>query len=393
MVASTTTLNDVCIFIEDCLHATAPTVKEGIPLVRTPNIGRGRLNLEGVQRVTLDTYLQWTRRAAPRAGDLILAREAPAGNVALVAHGQTVCLGQRTVHLRPDPTQVDPGFLCYFLLTPKMQGLLLAAETGATAKHVNMKDIRRLPLVALPSLEQQKRIGSIVGSFDDLIEKNRRRIKLLEEAARLIYREWFVHLRFPGHEHTKIVDGLPEGWRRSTLGFEASIQMGQSPDSSFYNFEERGLPFHQGVKDFGTRFPSTSTWCDGPGRKALKGDILLSVRAPVGRLNLAPCDLVIGRGLAAVRAKDQRQSLLFHHLKAFFFTEDRIGTGVIYASVTKDDVHRIEVIKASEIVADEFERSVGQIEAQIAVLGEAIQRLGRARDLLLPRLMSGEIEV
>ena len=195
------TLNDVCEFIADCLHATAPTQEDGYPLIRTPNIGKGRLILDGVYRVSEDTYKEWTRRAVPEANDLVLAREAPAGNVAIIKNGQQVCLGQRTVHLRPDPNQVDPDFLCYFLLTPQQQGLLLAGETGATAKHVNMKDIRRLSLKHLPGIEVQQRIGAILSTYDELIENNRRRIQLLEEASRLLYREWYVHLRFPGHEH------------------------------------------------------------------------------------------------------------------------------------------------------------------------------------------------
>jgi type I restriction enzyme S subunit len=197
------TLNDACQFIVDCLHATAPTESEGFPLIRTPNVGKGRIDFANVYRVSEDTYQTWTKRAVPEPGDLILAREAPAGNVAIVKEGEKVCLGQRTVHLRPDSTKVDPDFLCYFLLAPPQQGKLLAGETGATAKHVNMKDIRRLELSGLPSLPSQKAAGALLAAYDDLLENNRRRMALLEEAARQVYREWFVHLRFPGYEHTR----------------------------------------------------------------------------------------------------------------------------------------------------------------------------------------------
>ena len=131
MSKSPLTLDHVCEFIVDCLHATASFQDEGYPMVRTPNIGKGRLNLEGVYRVSQETYEKWTRRAVPQIGDLILAREAPAGNVAIVKEGQQVCLGQRTVHLRPDPTRMDPDFLCYFLLAPKQQGAHLAALVPA----------------------------------------------------------------------------------------------------------------------------------------------------------------------------------------------------------------------------------------------------------------------
>ena len=220
------TLNDVCEFIVDCLHATAPTQDEGYPLIRTPNIGKGRLSLDGVYRVSEDTYEKWTRRAVPQENDLILVREATAGNVAIVKNGQQVCLGQRTVHLRPDAKQVDPDFLCYYLLSPQQQGALLAGETGATSKHVNMKDIRRLPLIDLPKRDIQQTIGRVISTYDDLIENNRRRIQLLEQAARLLYREWFVHLRFPGHEHATITDSVPEGWDKKHLSELLNTQYG-----------------------------------------------------------------------------------------------------------------------------------------------------------------------
>src|SRR5687768_9930319 len=117
-------LRDACEFIVDCLHSTAVTETLGYALIRTPNVGKGRLILADVQRVSSDTYEERTRRGIPKEGDLILAREAPAGNVAIVKNGETVCLGQRTVHLRPNRATVAPDFLCYYLLAPPQQARL-----------------------------------------------------------------------------------------------------------------------------------------------------------------------------------------------------------------------------------------------------------------------------
>ena len=236
------TLDDVCGFIVDCLHKTAPLQLTGYPSIRTPNVGRGRLILDGVYRVSEEVYKEWTKRAVPEPGDLILAREAPAGNVAVIKDGQTVCLGQRTVHLRPDLETIDSDFLCYYLLAPRQQGLLLAGETGATARHVNMRDIRRLEMGHLPSLVTQTKLGHTLASYDDLIENNRRRITLLEAAARLLYREWFVHFRFPGHEHVNITDGLPDGWERRTLFDESNATYGHAFKSELFNESEEGMP-------------------------------------------------------------------------------------------------------------------------------------------------------
>ncbi len=266
----TSTLNDVCELIVDCLHNTAPTQKEGYPLIRTPNIQRGRLDLKSVYRVSEENYDIWTQRAVPQTNDLILAREAPAGNVAIVKEGQTVCLGQRTVLLRPNAEIVDPDFLCYFLLAPKQQGRLLAGETGATAKHVNMKDIRRLSVEGLPDLDVQKKAGRILAAYDDLIENNRRRIELLEESARLLYREWFVYLRFPGHEHTPIIDDIPEGWKLVTLDKVLTITQGFSFKSQdFIEQETKNIVVTMGNFKENGGFPLPSDLCHPSTKKTL----------------------------------------------------------------------------------------------------------------------------
>lgn len=225
-------LNEICELIVDCPHSTATDEGAGYPLIRTPNIGPGYFNLEGVHRVSKAAYDKRNLRAIPRPNDLILAREAPAGNVAIIPDGAEFCLGQRTVLIRPDASKVYPLFLNYYLNAPEQRHKLLRNANGATVSHVNMPIIRNLS-VDLPSVEAQKRIASILGAYDALIENNRKQIKLLEEAAQRLYKEWFIDLRFPGHE-TATIDPqteLPEGWSRSALGSFAHVVMGQSPKS------------------------------------------------------------------------------------------------------------------------------------------------------------------
>ncbi|MDP2033350.1 MAG: restriction endonuclease subunit S [Polaromonas sp.] len=155
-------LAELCELIVDCEHKTAPTQEEGIPSIRTPNIGKGVLLLDGVYRVSEETYRLWTRRAEPLPGDLILAREAPAGNVAVIPENTKVCLGQRTVLIRPDRRVFEPEFLALALLQPTMQQKLLDHSRGATVQHVNMKDIRALDLGAIPPLLEQRDVVSAV---------------------------------------------------------------------------------------------------------------------------------------------------------------------------------------------------------------------------------------
>lgn len=239
-------LEDVCELIADCPHTTAPDEGKGYPLIRTPNVGKGRLLLEGVHRVSKDIYDKRNMRAIPQKDDIIFAREAPAGNAALIREGQEVCLGQRTVLIRPDCEKVFPEYLVYYLLAPEQQYKLLGTANGATVAHVNLPVIRKMP-IELPDIDVQQKIAGYISIYDDLIENNQRQIKLLEEAAQRLYKEWFVDLRFPGYEDCKIVDGVPVEWGKNKLDEIADVIMGQSPKSEFYNKEHKGLPFHQGV--------------------------------------------------------------------------------------------------------------------------------------------------
>ena len=385
-------LSDVCEFIVDCPHSTAPDEGEGYPLIRTPNVGKGRLDLNGVHRVSESVYKQRIQRGAPRANDLIFAREAPAGNVALVQENQTVCLGQRTVLIRPNVQKVNPQYLVYYLLSPKPQYELLGTANGATVAHVNLPAIRNLK-IELPEKSVQDKIGTILVTYDNLIENNQKQIKLLEEAVQRLYRDWFVDLRFPGHENTKIVDGVPERWNEKTLSQVANVIMGQSPKSEFYNSEKKGLPFHQGVGSYGVRFVMDDIYSTSYTRIAEPNSILFSVRAPVGRLNITKNKVVIGRGLAAINQTDGCQSYLYYLLKNKFFKDNIVGNGSIFASVSKDELLNQKFLIPERNLMMQFEKIVSQMDKQIENLDSKNKKLIEARDRLLPELMSGEMEV
>lgn len=247
--------------------------------------------------------------------------------------------------------------------------------------------------VKCPELELQRKIAAILTAYDDLIEANKRRIALLERMAEEIYREWFVRMRFPGYQNTKFVKGLPEGWEIIQFGQIANMIMGQSPKSEFYNDSGQGLPFHQGVGTYGDRFPRNITFCTADGRKAKKGDILFSVRAPVGRLNIANCELIIGRGIAAIRQKEGKNSYLYYLLRTMFANEDIIGNGSIFNSVGKDELSRFVVLRHPDHLTARFEKIALPIDQQIEALIHSNSVLTKTRDLLLPRLISGKISV
>ncbi len=288
-------------------------------------------------------------------------------------------------------------FLYYIFNSETYRGQVRASATGSTVRHTAPERIRNC-IITLPPLPTQQRIASILSAYDDLIENNLKRIKLLEEAAQNIYREWFVNFRFPGFETaTWYVDDkdrrLPEGWDYLNLDQVCDLTMGQSPSSDYYNEHGDGLPFHQGVTDFGVRFVTNTTYCSNPTRIAQAGDILCSVRAPVGRLNITLDQIIIGRGLSAMRNKNGNQSFQYYQLKSHFHTEDMIGGGSIFNSVTKKVLSEQELLLPSEGVVIHFESVIVPIDNQIQRLHNQNIFLKEARDILLPRLMNQTIQV
>ena len=336
------------------------------------------------------------------AGDILFARITPCLENGKIAQykpeGISTAFGSTEFFIfRSYPSISDPGYIYYLAKSDLIRKPAEKSMSGASGRQrADLSSIKNLKVPA-PPLHTQRKITAILSAYDDLIENNIRRIKILEEMAQALYREWFVHFRFPGHEKARLIDSplgkIPEGWEVKELKDVCHLIMGQSPKSKYYNTDKLGLPFHQGVTDFGNRFPNKRFYCSIKGRIADKGDILFSVRAPVGRINIANTKMVIGRGLCAIRHKAGFQWYTFHVLKEVFNEEDIIGGGTIFKSVTKKDMERINLLTPTESLAHQFEHVVEPLEKQIDNLTQKNTTLCRTRDLLLPKLISGELDV
>ena len=330
------------------------------------------------------------------------AKLIPANSVIVAMYGQGDTAGRVAINKIPLSTnqaccnliinqeKADYEYVYYALCT--LYERLVALKNGGAQPNLNAKIIKEIK-IPLPELDIQHRIASVLAAYDELIDNNQKQIKLLEEAAQRLYKEWFVDLRFPGYEDVQIVDGVPEGWRKVTLSGIADVIMGQSPKSEFYNKDKEGLPFHQGVGSYGNRFVKDDTYSTSYTRIAEAGSILFSVRAPVGRLNITKNKIVIGRGLSAINHKEHLQSFLFYLLKERFFKEDMVGNGSIFASISKNELLGQEFIVPSSLLQSKFNSIASSIDRQIDNLDTKISLLTEARDRLLPKLMSGEIEL
>ena len=293
----------------------------------------------------------------------------------------------RLLTLTPNSEIINAKYLFYLL---KNKTFL---STGSAQPQITVPNISQFEIEFNPDIETQHRIASILSRYDSLIENYQKQIKLLEEAAQRLYKEWFIDLRFPGHENTKIVDGVPEGWEKKKLHEIAEVVMGSSPKSEFYNNDKQGLPFHQGVGSYGTRFVDDNVYSTSITRLAEPNSILFSVRAPVGRLNITKNKIIIGRGLAAMNHKDGFQSFLFYMLKDRFFMDNIIGNGSIFASISKVELLDQEFIVPPMITIMAFESLSSKLDKKIQGVDTQLRLLTEARDRLLPKLMSGEITV
>jgi len=331
-----------------------------------------------------------------KEGDIVIARTgATTGYAKRIKRNPDAVFASYLVRLRISEEH-DNQYIGCVVESDTYKQFIKTNLSGAAQPNANAQVLTSFP-VLLPPLPTQRKIAAILSAYDDLIENNTRRIALLEHTAQLLYREWFVHFRFPGHESIPLLESelglIPEGWVAENLGEVCHLVIGQSPKSEFYNEDSEGLPFHQGVKDFGNLYPTTRVYCTVTKRVAETGDILFSVRAPVGRMNITDRKIVIGRGLHAIRSKTGNQTYIFLQLKDKFHEEDMMGGGTIFKSVTKADVLGIQLLMPPDNLLAKFEQIATPMLSETKVLTDKNANLRRTRDLLLPRLISGQLDV
>lgn len=392
-------ISEVCSNVVDCVNRTAPIVDYETPykMLRTTNVRGGFVDTKNVRCVTLETYERWTRRLVPERGDVFLTREAPLGDVGRLTTDETVFLGQRLFHYRVNPMLMDARFLAYVLQSPSVQGWIKGVGMGATVEHARVGDFHKIP-IPTPPLDAQAKIGEILSAYDDLIENNRRRIALLEDAARMLYREWFVYFRFPGHEHVKIINGIPEGWERRVLDQVVSVV---SETVKPADFKEDHV--HIGLEHIPRRSFTLADWepIDGLAShkiRFVKGDILFGKIRPyfhkVGfaiRDGLASSDALIWR----VREADDWPLVVCatssDHFVAVASKTVREGSKMPRADwgVLKNYV----VPGPPDGLLSVFNETILSITQQCGTLALGNRALAQARDLLLPRLMNGKIAV
>jgi len=289
------------------------------------------------------------------------------------------------VRLKAKP-DFDSRFLAYYLKSEDFWTFIRGVLGDKSAQpNASASTMTKAPLRAPRDKNEQRAIAHILGTLDDKIELNRRMNETLEAMARAIFKSWFV-------DATE--KGIPKGWRMGTIGDDFNLTMGQSPPGETYNEVGEGLPFFQGRADFGPRYPTRRVFCTAPTRLASPGDTLVSVRAPVGDINMAAEQCCIGRGVAALRHKTGSRSYTYYMMHSLV---DNFGLfeaeGTVFGSIGKDDFLGIKLIIPPVELVQDFERVASPIDQAIENNENQSRTLAALRDALLPKLISGELRV
>ena len=391
-----TTIGLHCIVTSSKRFHASERTKDGVPFYCSKEIIK-KVNGEKITEcdyISEDAYNRVKEEyGVPQTGDLLITTRGTYGIPYIYKEYDKFYFADGNLTwLKDFDDKLDAEYLYYRINSYEGQKKIDAIAKGTAQKAVPIALLKEIEIV-IPENPIQKKVVVILKNYDQLIENNKKQIKLLEEAAQRLYKEWFIDLRFPGYENCKIVDGVPVEWKKKKLDEIADVIMGQSPKSEFYNKEHKGLPFHQGVGSYGARFVQDDTYSTSFTKVAEANSILFSVRAPVGRLNITKNKIVIGRGIAAINSKSGFQSYLFYALKERFFKDDILGNGAIFASISKNELLNQVFVIPDEKIMSAYEKIAGALDKKIEVVDMQLQQLVEARDRLLPKLMNGEIEV
>ena len=402
------TIQSICDLNFETIGTTnAPTV---IRYLDTSSITRNKINNLQILDSSITSFPSRAKRKV-KNGSIVYSTVRPNlehfGFLANPEDNLIVSTGFVTLDVKDN--NIDPKFLYYYITQKYITDYMytVACNNVSSYPSINPSDLGSLEIDIPIDKKIQLNIASVLSSLDSKIEINNSINAELEATAKLLYDYWFVQFDFPDKQgkpyksnggkmvwNEKLNIEIPDGWDDAELQDIANITMGQSPPGESYNEIGEGQIFYQGCTDFGNRFPTVRQFTTKPSRLAKEGDILLSVRAPVGTLNIAKENCCIGRGLAALSSKDNCIAYLFGvmvNLKHIF--DRRNADGTTFGAITKDDLYSLKVVKPHKDVLRKFHTIMNSaFEKQNTIELENL-KLSELRDWLLPMLMSGKVKV
>lgn len=367
----------------DSLHKTPAYAVTGYPMIRVTDIRRGYATTSGAVRVDESTFEEFSKKHKPTTGDILFSRVGSYGNSSFVKNAEPFCLGQNTVCISPDRSVIEPFHLFSFLNSPAASQQIEAFVGGASQPTISLKSIA-LIVVPLPPMRTQRRIASILSAYDDLIENNTRRIAVLEEMARRLYDEWFVHFRFPGHEQVRMVESelglIPEGWQIGRMDDALILQRGFDLPA-----KDRIPGPHPVIAATGIHGTNDQFKVKGPG-------IVTGRSGSLGTVSYVPHDFwPLNTTLWVKEFRAVSPLVSFFMLERLDFAG--LNAGAAVPTLNRNDVHALLVVLPPRHWVAEFDRIVQPMIDMKIRLERKNTNLRAQRDLLLPKLISGEIDV
>ena len=363
-------------------HATPPVSDSGAVFLGISNITPdGHIDYSDIRYINEIDLPKWTKRVTPKGGDIVFSYEATLNLYAIIPEGFWGCLGRRMALIRPDESKALGKYLYYYFYSDEWRATI-AENTiaGSTVDRIPIAKFPEFP-ITLPDLSAQKKIADTLSVYDDLIENNQKQIKLLEEAAQRLYKEWFVDLRFPGHEDTEIVDGLPVRWKKQGLSEIAPILTGKK-DANFGTEDGKYLFFTCAQEPI--KAPSYSIDCDAV---ILAGNGDFNVKLYRGKFEAYQRTYVFSP------FDSEHLYLLYHAVRENMRQLFQGASGSTIKFLTKRMLEDIVVYIPDEQLLKKYNNNAEAVQRKIECLKDSINRATEARDRLLPKLMSGEIEL
>ena len=408
----TKTIEEVTETLIDYRGKTPPKTTEGIKLITAKVIKGGTILDDKHEYISEETYDKWMKRGYPQQWDVLITTEAPLGEVAQLRTPEKIALAQRVILLRGNPKIIDQQYYYQALKSDFVKGELNTRATGTTVLGIKQSELRKV-LIPYYSLPTQNKIASIISAYDDLIENNTRRIKLLETMAQTLYQEWFVKFRFPGHEQVKMVESdlglIPEGWELTTLGNACTVGDGaharikRQESGILYltckNFKGGDLDLSKvnyiAEKDYLKYFQENSKALTKP----RLGDVLFSIIGTIGEPYLFQNNDKFGlsSSVAILRPDTNRlfSDYLYYWIRNNIFQDAlfAIKGGVAQGYVSLGMIKSLPIYFPPISLQQQFNTHASQLLSLINALKEKNINLRKTRDLLLPKLISGQIDV
>lgn len=358
-------------------HATPKPASDGPVFLGIKNITEdGKLDLTEIRHIAEEDFPRWTKRVVPQAGDIVFSYEATLNLYAIIPSGFRGCLGRRLALIRPNADEIDPRFLFYFFFSDEWRRVIASnLVIGAT--------VDRIPLIRFPEFKVakpprpiQSKIVAILSAYDALIENNQRRIRLLEEIAATVYREWFVHLRFPGHEAVPMVDGVPEGWEVKKLGDVIELAYGKALKAE--NRVEGDFPVFGSSGIVGYHNESI---VEAPG-------IIVGRKGNVGSVFWSDYDFFPIDTVFYVQT-----GVCLHYVFFNLQNQNFINNDAAVPGLNRNQAYAKPFLLPASEVMNKFQQFIGPIFEQVRIINAKNINLRRTRDLLLPTLISGDLDV